>query len=145
MLEVMVDKFIFRVAENRFYSQEGVWVALEGTQARVGLTDFTQQLNGDLAFASVKPAGTEIKASEGFADIETVKAILELSSPVTGRILEVNPALQASPELVNQDPYGKGWLAVLELERWEEEKAVLLDAARYLDLVKQQAETEMKK
>jgi len=145
MLEVMVDKFIFRVEENRFYSQEGVWVALEGTHARVGLTDFTQQLNGDLAFASVKPAGTEIKASEGFADIETVKAILELSSPVTGRILEVNPALQASPELVNQDPYGKGWLAVLELERWEEEKAVLLDAARYLDLVKQQAETEMKK
>jgi len=145
MLEVMVDKFIFRVAENRFYSQEGVWVALEGTQARVGLTDFTQQLNGDLAFASVKPAGTEIKASEGFADIETVKAIMELSSPVTGRILEVNPELEASPELINQDPYGKGWLAVLELERWEEEKAVLLDAPRYLDLVKQQAEMEMKK
>lgn len=145
MLEVMVDKFIFRVDENRFYSQEGVWVALEGTHARVGLTDFVQQLSGDLAFASVKPVGTEIKASEGFADIETVKAILELSSPVTGRILEVNPELEGSPELINEDPYGKGWLAVLELGRWEKEKAGLLDAQRYLELVEQQAEAEMKK
>ena len=58
MLEVMVDKFIFRVEEERFYSHEGVWVAIEGTRARLGLTDFAQQLNGDLAFASVKPVGT---------------------------------------------------------------------------------------
>lgn len=145
MLEVMVDKFIFRVEEDRFYSHEGVWVALEGASARVGLTDFSQQLNGDLAFASVKPAGTEINASDTFADIETVKAILELSSPVTGRILEVNAELEASPELINEDPYGKGWLAVLELHRWEEEKGALLDAPRYLALVKEQAEAEMKK
>ncbi len=145
MLEAMVDKFIFRVVENFFYSQEGVWVALEGTHARLGLTDFAQQLNGDLAFASVKPVGTQIKASEAFADIETVKAILELASPMTGRILEVNPELEASPELINQDPYGNGWLAVMELGRWEEEKGGLLDAPRYLELLKQQAEMEMKK
>lgn len=145
MLEVMVDKFIFRVEEKRFYSQEGVWVALERGCGRLGLTDFVQQLNGDLAFASVKPAGTEIKAGEAFADIETVKAVLDLRSPVTGRILEVNPELEVSPELINQDPYGKGWLAVVELERWEEEKAGLLDAPRYLELAKQQGEMEMKK
>ncbi len=145
MLEVMVDKFIFRVQEDLYYSEKGVWMALEGTRGRVGLTDFAQQLNGDLAFASVKPVGTEIKASEAFADIETVKAILELSSPVTGRILEINAELEASPELINQDPYGKGWLAVLELDRWAEEKGSFLDAPRYLELVKQQAEMEMKK
>ena len=145
MLEVMVDKFIFRVEEGRFYSAEGVWVAVEGARGRLGLTDFAQQLNGDLAFANVKPVGTAIKAAETFADIETVKAILELSSPVTGRILEVNPELEASPELINQDPYGKGWLAVVGLERWEEEKGGLLDAPHYSVLVKQQAETEMKK
>ena len=146
MLEVMVDKFIFHVEENRFYSQEGVWVEyLEGGSGRLGLTDFNQQLNGDLAFASVKPVGTAVKTGETFADIETVKAILELSSPVTGRILEVNPELEMSPELINQDAYGKGWLAVMQLERWDEEKAALLDAPRYLELVKQQAEMELKK
>ncbi len=145
MLEVMVDKFIFRVKEHLYYSETGVWIALDGTRARAGLTDFAQQVNGDLAFASVRPAGTEIKASEVFAEIETVKAILELPSPVTGRILEINPELDNSPELINQDPYGKGWLAVLELDRWEEEKSVLLDAPRYLEFVKQQAEAEMKR
>jgi len=145
MLEVMVDKFIFRVAEDRLYSAEGVWVAVEGARGRLGLTDFAQQINGDLAFANVKPVGAAIKASQVFADIETVKAILELSSPVTGRILETNAELESSPELINQDPYGKGWLTVMELERWEEEKGGLLDAPRYLELVKRQAEMEMKK
>jgi glycine cleavage system H protein len=145
MLEVMVDKFIFRVEESRLYSQEGVWITLEGNSVRLGLTDFAQQLNGDLAFANVKPVGTEIKAGETFADIETVKAILEMSSPVTGRILEANPELEASPELINQDPYGKGWVAVIALQRWEEEKGGLLDAPQYLELVKRQAEMEMKK
>ena len=145
MLEVTVDKFIFRVAEDRFYSAEGVWVAVEGARGRLGLTDFAQQINGDLAFANVKPVGATIKASQVFADIETVKAILELSSPVTGRIVEANAELEASPELINQDPYGKGWLTVMELERWEEEKGGLLDAPRYLELVKRQAEMEMKK
>jgi glycine cleavage system H protein len=145
MLEIMVDKFIFRIQEKLYYSETGVWVAVEDTGVRVGLTDFAQQLNGDLAFASVMPVGTQVRASESFANIETVKAILDLLSPVTGRIVEINPELENSPELINQDPYGKGWMAVLELNRWEEEKSGLLDAPRYLELVKQQAEMEMKK
>jgi glycine cleavage system H protein len=145
MLEIMIDKFIFRIPENLYYSQEGVWVAVEGKAARVGLSDFTQQLNGDVAFAHVMPVGTQVRASERFSDIETVKAILELPSPITGRIVEINPELENSSEVINQDPYGKGWMAVLELDRWEEEKSTLLDAAQYLELVKQQAEMEMKK
>ena len=80
-----------------------------------------------------------------FGNIETVKAILELPSPVTGRIVEINPGLESSPELINQDPYGKGWMAVLELDQWEEEKSALMDAPQYLELIKRQAETEMKK
>lgn len=144
MIEARIDKFIFRVEENRFYSRENVWVAPEGRCARVGLTDFAQQVNGDLAFAGVRPVGTEVKASDCFADIETVKAILEILSPVTGRILEINPDLEVSPELINEDPYGKGWLAVLELHLWEEEKRSLLDAPCYLEFVKQQAEAEMR-
>ncbi len=145
MLEVMIDKFIFRVPEGLYYSDTGIWVAVEENRGRLGLTDFVQQLNGDLAFATVKPVGTEVRASEAFADIETVKAILELYSPVSGRILEANPNLEASPELINQDPYGQGWLAVLALDRWGEEKNALLEAPRYLELVEGQAEMELKK
>ena len=145
MLEVIVDKFIFRVQEGLYYNETGVWVAVEGSRARVGLSDFAQQLNGDVAFANVIPIGTQVKATECLGNIETVKAILELPSPVTGRIVEANPDLENSPELINQDPYGKGWMAVLELDRWEEEKSALFDAPQYLELVKRQAETEMKK
>jgi glycine cleavage system H protein len=145
MLETTIDKFIFRVQEGLYYNETGVWVSVEGARARVGLSDFAQQLNGDMAFASVMPVGTQVKASESFGNIETVKAILDLPSPVTGQIVEINPDLENSPELINQDPYGKAWMAVLELDRWEEEKGVLLDAPQYLELVKQQAEMEMKK
>jgi len=145
MLETRIDKFIFRVREDLYYSEMGLWVAIDNSRARVGLSDFAQQLNGDVAFASVAPTGTQVKATQVFGNIETVKAILELPSPVTGRIVEVNPDLENSPELINQDPYGKGWMAVLELDRWEEEKSALLDAPQYLELVKRQAETEMKK
>ena len=145
MLETTIDKFIFRVREGLYYSEAGVWVAVEESRARVGLSDFAQQLNGDVAFANVSAVGTQIKATGSFANIETVKAILELSSPVTGRVVEINPELESSPELINQDPYGKGWMAVLELDQWGEEKDILLDARQYLELVKRQADLEMKK
>ena len=111
----------------------------------MGLSDFAQQLNGDVAFVQVAPIGTQIKPTETIGSIETVKAILELPSPVSGRIVEINPDLENSSELINQDPYGKGWMAVLELDRWEEDKSALLEASQYLELVKQQAELEMKK
>ena len=145
MLEVTVDKFIFRVREGLYYNETSVWIAVEGSRGRVGLSDFAQQLNGDVAFAQVAPIGTQIKPTETIGSIETVKAILELPSPVSGRIVEINPDLENSPELINQDPYGKGWMAVLELDRWVEEKSALLEAPQYLELVKRQAELEMKK
>ena len=145
MLEVTVDKFIFRVREGLFYNETGVWVAMEGSRGRVGLSDFAQQVSGDVAFVQVASMGTQIKATETIGSIETVKAILELPSPVSGRIVEINPDLENSSELINQDPYGKGWMAVLELYRWEEEKSALWDAPGYLELVRQQAEMEMKK
>jgi glycine cleavage system H protein len=111
----------------------------------VGLSDYAQQVNGDVAFATVYSIGTQIKATECFGNIETVKAILELPSPVSGRIVEINSEVQDSPELINQDPYGKGWIAELELDKWEVEENTLLDARQYLELVIRQAEWGMKK
>ena len=144
-MEVTVDKFIFRIPETLLFSGEGIWVAVEGSHARLGLSDFTQQVNGDIAFANVVAAGTELHVGDEFGSIETVKVNLGLPSPVTGKIIEVNQRLQDSPEAINQDPYGKGWMVIVELRDWEKDKAVLLDPPHYLVRVKEQAEAELKK
>ncbi len=145
MLEITVDKFIFRIPEALLFSDAGIWVAVEGSRARLGLSDFAQQVNGDIAFANVQPAGTEIRAGDEFGSIETVKVNVGLPSPVKGKIIEVNLMLRDSPEAINQDPYGKGWIVVIELLDWEKDKVALLDAPRYLGRVKEQAEAELKK
>jgi glycine cleavage system H protein len=145
MLEVTVDKFTFRVPEDLWYSDAGVWIAVEGSRARLGISDFAQQVNGDIAFANVGRIGDTIEAEDEFGSIETVKVNVGLPSPVAGKIVETNPLLQDSPEVVNQDPYGKGWMVVLELSDWQTNKQGLLDAPHYLEHVKRQAEAELKK
>ena len=116
-LETTVDKFIFKVATDRLYTTEGVWILWvepEGNgRVRVGLTDYLQQHGGDLTFANVKPVGTRLTAGDEFAEIETIKTTLVVYSPVEGEIVEVNSALELTPELVNQEPYDGGWLAVI--------------------------------
>ena len=119
MLEVTVDKFKFRVPETLLFSDAGIWVAVEGSRARLGLSDFAQQVNGDIAFANVESVGTVLQAGDEFGSIETVKVNLGLPTPLAGRIAETNPLLESSPEVINQDPYGKGWMVVLELSDLE--------------------------
>jgi glycine cleavage system H protein len=144
-LETTVDKFIFRVATDRYYSGEGMWVQAEGNRIRIGLSDFLQQRSGDVAFAEIKPVGTVLRPGEEVALIETIKVNLSLTSPVSGRVVEVNPVMERSPEVINQDPYGVGWLAILEATDWQAERRQLLDAQAYFDLMKGQAEEETKK
>ena len=145
MLKVSVDKFIFLVPAGFFYSDAGVWVKPEDHRVRLGLSDFAQQSNGDVAFSKVKPVGTKLERGDEFAEIETVKVNVSFPSPVRGTIVEVNRSLMDAPELINQEPYGKGWLAVVELSKAEDTLAHLLDAQAYLALVKGQAEAEMKR
>jgi len=145
ILELTVDKFIFRIPKGLYYSDAGVWVKLEGEVARLGLSDFTQQRSGDMAFAEVKPAGTALETGDEFATVETIKVDIALPSPVSGTLVEVNPALEDAPEQINQDPYGEGWLARVKLAAWEADKARLMDADAYYALVKDQAEEELKK
>ena len=148
-LETTVDKFIFRVATDRLYHADGVWVLWVEAQGnghvRVGLTDYLQQLNGDVAFAHIKPAGTRLAAGAEFAEIETIKATVSLLAPVAGEIVEVNSALDLTPEIVNQDPYEKGWLAVIKATNWEADRARLLDPQGYFSVMRSQAEEELKK
>ena len=123
-LEMTADKFTFRVATDRLYTPQGVWILPEpdSNRVRVGLADYLQQHNGDVAFANVKPVGTRLAAGDQFAEIETIKAMVELHAPVSGTIVEVNAALNASPEVINQAPYEAGWLAVIEPAAWDEER-----------------------
>ncbi|MGC2185148.1 MAG: glycine cleavage system protein H [Terriglobales bacterium] len=144
-LETTVDKFTFRVATDRLYTSDGVWVQAQGTmQVRVGLTDFVQQHGGDVAFAKVKPTGTSLKPGDELAELETMKVNLDLPSPVTGTIVEINKALELKPELINQDPFGEGWLAVVEASNWEADRTKLLDPKAYLSAMQSQAEQELK-
>jgi glycine cleavage system H protein len=148
-LETAVDKFIFRVATDRLYSPDGVWVlwieAQGKRQVRIGLTDYLQQLNGDVAFAHVKPVGTKLAIGDEFAELETIKANVSLLAPVSGTVVEVNPDLDLSPEIINEEPYGKGWLAMIDAADWQSDRAKLLDANAYLSTMRSRAEEELKK
>ena len=98
-----------------------------------------------MAFVHVKPVGTQVAIGDEVAELETIKANVSLCSPVSGKVLEVNPDLDVSPEVVNQEPYGKGWVAVLETTNWEADRAKLLDPQAYLVAMRSHAEEELKR
>ena len=146
-LQATIDKFTFRVAPDRLYTSDGVWILAEQPQGshrvRIGVTDYLQQHNGDVAFANVKPQGTTLKAGDDCAELETMKVNVALLSPVSGKIVAVNKALELTPEVINQDPYDKGWLAVIEVSDWDAERSKLLDAPSYLAIMQSQAQQEL--
>jgi glycine cleavage system H protein len=141
-LEVGVGKFIFRTAIDRLYTEEGLWIKLEGENVRIGLSDFAQQRGGDIAFANVMPVGSNLTTGSEISTLETIKVNTEFGSPVNGVIVEVNPQLLAAPEVINQDPYGAGWLAVVKAENWEGDSALLLTPELYQEVVKRIAAQE---
>ncbi|HXP59708.1 MAG TPA: glycine cleavage system protein H, partial [Dongiaceae bacterium] len=145
-LEMTADKFTFRVATDRLYSPEGVWVLPEpgSTRVRLGLADYLQQHNGDVAFANVKPADTRLAAGAQFAEIETIKAMVDLHAPISGTIVEVNATLNMSPEGINQSPYEAGWLAAIEPSAWEAERSDLLGPAAYFAVMEAQVKEDLK-
>ena len=145
-LEMTADKFTFRVATDRLYTAQGVWILPEpaSKRVRVGLADYLQQHNGDVAFANVKPVGSKLAAGEQFAEIETIKAMVDLHAPVSGTVVEANAALNAGPEAINQSPYEAGWLAVIEPAAWETERSKLLDATAYFAVMQGQVQEDLK-
>jgi glycine cleavage system H protein len=144
-LEFKIDKFIFRVALDCLYTEEGVWAKQDGNHFRIGISDYLQQRSGDVAFVEIKPAGTMVTFGEEIAVIETIKVNISLSSPVTGRVIKVNPAMDITPEAINQDSYGAGWLAVIEVIDGENHLERLLDPKAYFAKIKLEAEQEAKK
>ena len=119
---------------NVKYTKEHEWIRLEGDVAYVGITDYAQEQLGDIVFVDIPTEGETLAADEVFGTIEVVKTISDLFLPVTGEILEQNEALADQPELVNQDPYGEGWLITIKPAA-DADFDSLLDAEAYKALI----------
>ena len=126
------------VPDDLRYSTEHEWLRLEeGDSARVGITAYAQDRLGDIVFVDLPRSGTKLEFMKKLGEIESVKVASEIFSPVTGEIVETNNALDGEPELVNNDPYGAGWLAVVRVgDRGDLDK--LLTAEAYRDLIKRE-------
>jgi len=144
-LEATVDKFAFKVATDRLYTEDHLWVKLKDDLARIGLTDYLQQTAGDVAFAEPLAKGSKVAPNDELGSIETMKTTLEIPSPLSGVIKVVNPRLEDEPELVNQDPYGEGWLVEMELTNWPVERESLVQAEVYYEQMKAEAEAELQR
>lgn len=116
------------------YTKDHEWIELSGDQGKVGITDYAQQQLGDVVYVELPEVGAKLKQGQSFGTIESVKAVSELYSPVTGEVLEVNTALKDKPESVNKNPH-ESWMVVVRLTN-PGEAGALLDATQYQQLVK---------
>lgn len=116
--------------EELRYSKEHEWVRVDGTRAVVGITDYAQDALGDVVYVQLPDAGLAVIAQASIAEIESTKSVSEVYAPVTGTVVEVNGTLEDAPEQVNSDPYGAGWIFVVELAD-ADEVGKLMDAAAY--------------
>ncbi len=117
------------------YHKEHTWAKIEGNKATVGITDYAQEALGDIVYIELPEAGSAVSAGESMSEIESTKATSPVISPVTGTVTEVNTALEDEPEIINPDPYGKGWIAIVEISKETE----LLDAASYDEFLKEES------
>ncbi len=118
------------------YTKEHEWIKVEGNIGIIGITDFAQDQLGDVVFVELPEVGRELKQNEQFGVVESVKTVSDLYSPVSGKVVEINTELESTPEAVNEDPYGKGWMLKVELSD-PAELENLLDAAAYEAFVKE--------
>jgi glycine cleavage system H protein len=116
------------------YSAEHEWVEVDGTRARVGITDYAQDALGDVVYVQLPDVGLLVVANATCAEVESTKSVSDIYSPVSGEIVEINTALDESPEQLNQDAYGSGWIFVVEMSDASEIDA-LMDAAAYRSLI----------
>lgn len=115
------------------YSKEHEWVKVEDGKARIGITHFAQDELGDIVFVELPQVGDELKKDQPFGSVESVKTVSELYAPVSGKVVEVNSELEDSPEFVNESPYEKAWMVVVEAPS-EEDMSALMSADEYKEM-----------
>ncbi|WP_096436771.1 glycine cleavage system protein GcvH [Alteribacter populi] len=119
------------------YSEEHEWVKTEGEKVRIGITDFAQSELGDIVFVELPEVGDDVEADEPFGSVESVKTVSELYAPLSGKVVEVNEELEDSPEFVNESPYEKAWMIVVEpSDASEQEK--LMTAEQYEEMISEE-------
>ena len=141
-LEIKVDKWTFRAPKNRVYNENDCWAKMDGNVATVGIADFLQNMVGDVIYVDLPSVGTEVSQFDEVGSFESVKTVLDLLSPVSGVVKEINEELRRKPELVNQDPYEKGWFVKIEVRDFEADKENLLGPEAYFEVMKRKIETE---
>jgi glycine cleavage system H protein len=124
--------------EDLSYSKDHEWVRVKGEEATVGITDHAQKQLGDVVYVELPKVGDKFEASEPFGSVESVKAVSEIYMPLSGSVLAINEALNDSPELVNEDPYGDGWMIKIRIENPAQVDG-LLSAIEYEDYIKEEA------
>lgn len=122
--------------EDYLYSKEHEWVKKEDGKVRIGITDFAQDELGDIVFVELPEVGDSLELDEPFGSVESVKTVSELYAPVSGKVVEVNEELEDSPELVNESPYEKAWMIVIEVED-DNDLNELLDAEAYQEFIEE--------
>jgi len=123
--------------ENLKYHKEHTWVKASGKKATIGITDYAQDALGDIVYIDLPDVDAAVEANSEIGEIESTKATSSIISPVSGRVIEVNEELSESPEIINEEPYGKGWIAVLEIED-KSELDDLMDASEYEKYVEEE-------
>ena len=119
-----------QVPSHLKYSSDHEWVSVDGTRARVGITDYAQDALGDVVYVQVPTVGQVVSAGDSFGEVESTKSVSDVYAPVSGTVVAINEALAGTPEALNQDPYGNGWLCEIEMSDASQVDA-LLDAAGY--------------
>lgn len=124
------------VLENLFYTESHEWLKIDGDEAVIGITDYAQHELGDIVYVELPDVGDEVSKDEALGSIEAVKAVEDIISPVTGEVLEINEALEDSPEIINKSAFEDGWLIKVKLTE-KDELDDLLDAAAYKKLIEE--------
>ena len=135
----MVKVENFEVPEGLYYSNDFSWVKVEGDKVRMGITDYAQKQLREIVYAELPEAGAELKQNEPYGTLESVKAVSDLVAAVSGTVEEVNGEVQSQPELLNEDPYEKGWLVTVNPSNLQAELANLMDFDKAVEWHKNQS------
>lgn len=141
-LRTTFDKFELRVRKGFYYTNDDLWVNIEHDKLRVGVSDYLQKTSGDVAFIEMTKPGSTVERGKEFGTIESAKTTVALLSPVSGKVDETNGELAEKPELINSDPYGEGWLAIVIPRNLKDDLRSLLSAEDYYKLMLEKLQSE---
>jgi glycine cleavage system H protein len=140
--ELAIDKFNLRVPKGYWYAGYDTWAKVEGNTATIGITDFLQTKLGDILFFSPVKAQS-FEQDDILGSIESIKATIEVTMPVSGKLVSFNEKLQEHSELLSQDPYGEGWIAKVEMTDWANDQTMLLSPEKYFGLMQEKAKNAL--